>query len=154
SVYLAAWARVDGITAADVDKALYADRSLVKHLCMRRTLFVMRRDQFGVVQAAVSARVAERERRRLARDVERAGLVDDGEGWLRAAEAAALDALDRLGEATSSELREAVPLLQGSTVYAPHKPYGGEVPVGPRVLTCLSAAGEIVRASNRGGWHV
>ena len=43
-------------------------------------------------------------------------------------------------------------LLAGSTVYAPHKPYGGSVPVGPRVLTCLSAAGEIVRASNRSTW--
>ncbi|HEX6417094.1 MAG TPA: winged helix DNA-binding domain-containing protein [Acidimicrobiales bacterium] len=154
TVYLAARARVDGLTVVDVDKALYADRSLVKHLCMRRTLFVLRRELFGVVQAAASARVAEQERRRLARDVERAGLVDDGEGWLRTAEAATLDALDRLGEATSTELRDAVPLLQGSTLYAPHKPWGGEVPVGPRVLTCLSAAGEIVRASNRGGWHV
>jgi hypothetical protein len=44
-------------------------------------------------------------------------------------------------------------LLEGSIVYAPDKSYGGEVPVGPRVLTCLSAAGRIVRASNRGSWN-
>lgn len=154
TVHLAAWARVDGLTVADVDKALYADRTLVKHLCMRRTLFVLRRELFGVVQAAASERVAGQERRRLVREVEKAGLVDDGGGWLAEASAATLDALDRLGEATSTELRAAVDLLQGSTVYAPHKPYGGAVPVGPRVLTCLSAAGRIVRASNRGGWTV
>ncbi len=153
TVHLAAWARVDDVTVADVDKALYADRTLVKHLAMRRTLFVFRRELFGVIDAAASQRVAEQERRRLAKAVEKAGLVHDGAAWLRAASEATLEALDRMGEATSTELRAAVELLQGSTVYAPDKPYGGQVPVGPRVLTCLSAAGQIVRATNRGGWN-
>jgi hypothetical protein len=153
-VYVAAWARVDGLTMAEVDKALYVDRTLVKHLCMRRTLFVFRRELLGLTIAAASARVADQERRRLVKQVEKAGLFADGASWLRAAEAATLEALDDLGEATSTELRAAVDLLQGSTVYAPDKPYGGDVPVGPRVLTCLSAAGEILRASNRGGWTV
>jgi len=153
-VYMAAWARVDGLTVADVDKALYVDRTLVKHLCMRRTLFVFRHELLGVTVAAAGTRVADQERRRLAKEVEKAGLVDDGAAWLRAAEAATLEALDDMGEATSTELRAAVDLLQGSTVYAPDKPYGGNVPVGPRVLTCLSAAGKILRASNRGGWTV
>jgi hypothetical protein len=153
-VYVAAWARVDGLTAAEVDKALYVDRTLVKHLCMRRTLFVLGRDLLGLTIAAASSRVADQERRRVAKDVEKAGLFRNGAAWLRAAEAATLEALDDLGEATSTELRAAVELLQGSIVYAPDKPYGGEVPVGPRVLTCLSAAGEILRASNRGGWNV
>jgi Winged helix DNA-binding domain len=153
TVYLSVWARVDGVSVADVDGALYAERSLVKHLCMRRTLFVLRRELFGAATAGVSRRVAGQERRRVARDVEKAGLVADGEAWLREAEVATLAALGRMGEATSTELRAEVDLLQGSTVYAPDKPYGGSVPVGPRVLTCLSAAGEIVRASNRGGWN-
>ncbi len=153
TVYLAAWARVDDLTVEDVDKALYVDRSLVKHLCMRRTLFVFRRELFGPIQAAASERVAGQEARRLAKEVENAGLVDDGAAWLAQASAATLEALDRLGEATSTELRDSVELLQGSTVYAPDKPYGGNVPVGPRVLTCLSAAGHIVRASNRGVWN-
>lgn len=152
TVYLSAWARVDGLTVEDVDKALYADRTLVKHMGMRRTLFVLRRELFGVVQAAASQRVAGQERRRLVKEAEKAGLVDDGAAWLDDASAATLAELDRRGEATSTELREAVDLLQGSTVYAPDKAYGGSVPVGPRVLTCLSSAGEVVRASNRGRW--
>jgi hypothetical protein len=152
SVFLSAWARVPGLAVADVDKALYADRTLVKHLCMRRTLFVFRRELFGTVVAAVSQRVADQQRRRLAKEVERAGLRDDGAAWLREAEAATLAALDRRGEATATELRDELAVLQGSMTYAPDKPYGGTVPVGPRVLTCLSAAGQVVRASNRGGW--
>jgi hypothetical protein len=55
-------------------------------------------------------------------------------------------------EATSSELREAIPALAGSISYGAGKSWGGHVPVGPRVLTTLSAAGRIVRASNDGGW--
>ena len=97
TVYLAAWARVDGLTRTDVDKALYADRTLVKHLCMRRTLFVFRRDLLGVTVAAASTRVADQERRRLVKEVEKAGFVDDGAAWLRAAEAATLEALDDYG---------------------------------------------------------
>ena len=44
TVYLSAWARVDGMTVADLERALYVDRSLVKHLAMRRTLFVFPRE--------------------------------------------------------------------------------------------------------------
>ena len=40
TVYLSAWARVDGMKVTDLDDALYTRRSLVKHLSMRRTLFV------------------------------------------------------------------------------------------------------------------
>lgn len=154
TVYLSAWARVDGLSVADVDKALYSDRSLVKHLAMRRTLFVLNRELLGVVQSAASDRTADQERRRLVKAVEKAGLVDDGEAWLAAASRATLDALDHMGEATSTQLRDAVELLQGSTVYAPHKPWGGAVPVGPRVLTTLSAGGKILRASNNGRWAI
>jgi hypothetical protein len=55
-------------------------------------------------------------------------------------------------EATSTELRDQIPLLAGSTTYGAGKSWGGEVPIGPRVLTVLSAEGRIVRASNRGDW--
>ena len=154
TTYLSLWARVGGVAVADIDKALYADRTLVKHLCMRRTLFVFRPELFGVVQAAASDRVAGIEWRRLAKDVEQAGLFDDGTAWLAEAAEAALAGLDALGEATSSELRAAVPLLEGSIEYAPHKSYGGRISVGPRVLTCLSAAGEVVRSTNRAPWHM
>ena len=154
TVYLSAWARVDGLARAEVDRALYTDRSLVKHLCMRRTLFVLRRELLPVVQAAASRRVADQEERRLAKDVERAGLAPDGARWLKEAQEAALAALASRGEATSTQLRQAHPHLDATIVYAPEKPYGGDVPLAPRVLTTLSAGGRIVRASNQGGWSV
>jgi hypothetical protein len=152
TVYLSARARVDGMSVADMDKALYADRSLVKHLAMRRTLFVFPRELLPVVQAGASARVAEGEWARLVRDVERAGLFEDGAQWLEKASAAVIDALAGGREATSTELRDEIPLLRGGVMYGEGKSWGGQVPIGPRVLTTLSTGGRIVRASNLGGW--
>src|SRR5690606_13610055 len=82
TVYLSAWARVDGFTVADLDRALYDDRTMVKHMAMRRTVFVVPRDTLSVVQAGASARVAAAQRRTVVKDVVKAGLHDDGESWL------------------------------------------------------------------------
>ncbi len=154
TVYLSAWARVEGMTVDDLERALYAERSLVKHLAMRRTLFVFPREGLAAAQAGASDRVAESERRRLIRDVEKAGLHRDGEGWLSEASEQVLAALPDGREATSSELRAELPVLEGSITYGEGKSWGGQMPVGPRVLTVLSAAGHIVRASNDGSWSV
>ena len=152
TVYLSAWARVDDMTVPGMERALYVDRSLVKHLAMRRTLFVFPRATLSVAQAGASNRVADGERRRLIRDVEKAGLQRNGERWLTKAGEQVLTALSDGREATSSELRDEIPALEGSIAYGEGKSWGGQVPVGPRVLTTLSAAGRIVRASNDGGW--
>lgn len=152
TIHLSAWARVDAMTVPDLEHALYVDRSLVKHLAMRRTLFVFPRDTLSFAQAGASNRVADVERRRLIRDVEGGGLHRDGARWLAKASSAVLDALSDGREATMRELRDAVPLLAGSLTYGRGKAWGGQVAVGPRVLTTLSAAGHIVRASNDGKW--
>jgi Winged helix DNA-binding domain len=152
TVFLSAWARVEGLSVADLEHELYVERSLVKHLAMRRTLFVFPRDTLRLAQAGASNRVADSERRRLIRDVEKAGLRRDGERWLSEASELVLAALAGGREATSSELRDEIPLLEGAISYGEGKSWGGLMPVGPRVLTTLSAAGRIVRASNNGGW--
>jgi winged helix DNA-binding protein len=152
TVHLSAWARVEGMTVSDMEHALYDDRSLVKHLAMRRTLFVFPREMLAAAQAGASNRVADVERRRLIREVETAGLHRDAERWLAEACEQVLAALADGREATSSELREEMPVLEGSMPYGEGKSWGGSMPVGPRVLTVLSAAGEIVRASNDGAW--
>jgi len=154
SVYMSAWARVDGMAVPDMERTLYVDRSLVKHLAMRRTLFVFPRATLSVATAGASNRVADTERRRLIRQVEQAGLRKNGERWLKEASDQVLSALADGREATSSELRDQIPALEGSISYGEGKSWGGTTPVGPRVLTTLSAAGKIVRASNDGGWTI
>jgi hypothetical protein len=152
TVYLSAHARVEDMTVAELDRALYEDRSLVKHMAMRRTLFVFARETLSVAQAGASLRVADAERRRLVRDVEKAELRKDGRRWLAQASKQVLAALADGREATSSQLRDEIPLLQGAITYGEGKSWGGPAPIGPRVMTVLSADGLIVRASNDGGW--
>ena len=101
------------MTVPDLERALYDDRSLVKHLAMRRTLFVFPRATMAFAQAGASDRVAASERRRLIRDVEAAGLHRDGERWLAAAGGQVRAVLSDGREATSSELRDEIPLLEG-----------------------------------------
>jgi DNA glycosylase AlkZ-like len=152
TVYLSAWARVTGMAVPDLERALYVERSLVKHLAMRRTLFVFPRATLRFAQAGASNRVAQGERRRLIRHVEQAGLQKNGERWLKRAGEQVLAALSDGREATSSELRDEISSLVGAIAFGEGKSWGGNLPVAPRVLTTLSAAGHIVRASNDGGW--
>lgn len=152
TTYLSCWARMPDMAVADLDRALYDERSLVKHMAMRRTLFIFDRQVLPLAQAAASSRVATAERKRLIKEVEKGGLHRDGAAWLDAAGAAVTAALADGRELTSTELREELPVLQGTITYAEGKSYGGQMPVGPRVLTILSAEGHIVRASNLGRW--
>ena len=113
SVYLSLFARVDGLRVADVDRALYEDRSLVKQLAMRRTLFVFPRDLLPHAWGSASARVATQLRARLAKEVEGAGLAADGAAWLEAAGSAVLAHLEGGVELSARDLREQVPEIAG-----------------------------------------
>ncbi|OBI61675.1 winged helix DNA-binding domain-containing protein [Mycobacterium sp. E796] len=150
--YLSLWARLPGFATADLEEQLYLKRSAVRHLAMRRTLWLVRSDDLTTIQAAASDRVADNERRRLAADVRKAGVAADGDRWLDLARAAVVRHLGDNGPASSTELRAALPELAGTYDPAPGKRWGGEVPLGPRVLTVLSARGEIVRGPNDGAW--
>ena len=152
TIFLSAQARVAGMTVADLDRALYLDRSLVKHLAMRRTLFVFPRERLADAQAGASERVAAVERRRLTGLVERFGLHRDGARWLKKASTQVVAALSDGRERTFAELRDEVPLLDGVIAYGEGKTWAGQMAIGANVLTVLSAAGAIVRATNAGAW--
>jgi hypothetical protein len=152
--YLSLWARIPGFAVADLDAELYERRTLLKHLAMRRTLWTVRTADLPSIQAAASDRVAANERRRLAADAVKAGIAEDGSAWLDTACAAVLRHLAEHGEASAKELREALPELSGRYDYAPGKPWGGETPLAPRVLTVLAVRGDIVRGPNDGAWTI
>ena len=67
SVYLAAWARTREVDKSAIEHALYEERSLVRMLGMRRTVFVVPAALVPVIQAACTDQIAERLRRRLRR---------------------------------------------------------------------------------------
>ncbi|MGH3412079.1 MAG: winged helix DNA-binding domain-containing protein [Marmoricola sp.] len=151
SVHLAVAARSDASLAA-VDAALYDERSVVKQLAMRRTVFAFPRELLPAVWASAAARTAAQQRDRLARDVVKGGLAEDGDTWVRRTSDAVLELLAEQGPMTTMELRAAVPAMDGRFNPAPGKKYGREIPIGPRVLITLAASGRVLRGENAGPW--
>jgi hypothetical protein len=153
TVYLSAWAR-SRCAAQDVDAALYAERSVVRMMGMRRTVFVVPARLAGVVQAACADDVAARLRRQLEKELSSRGIGDgDAGGWLRAVQDGALRALAaRGGGASGAELAADEPRLRTQLIYAPDKSYGGAQYITSRVLTLIGAEGRMIRGHRRGGW--
>ena len=153
SVYLSAAARSRGLRPESLDWSLYEERTLVRQLAMRRTLFVFPRDLLPAVWASAGARTADFERRRIAKDLVVSGATGDPETWLAAARAEVLSALGA-GPMSARGLRTAVPRIDRTVTMAPGTKWGGEVPLTPRVLAWLGARGDVVRGPNDGGWWV
>jgi hypothetical protein len=152
SVYLAARARTRDVDKSAIEHALYEERSLVRMLGMRRTVFVVPADLVPVIQAACTDQIAERLRRQLAQVVQEAGVAPDAAAWLKEVGEGTVALLAARGSATGAELARDEPRLRTQIIAAADNPYGGAVNLTTRLLTLLSAEGLIVRGRPRGGW--
>lgn len=152
SVFLAAWARIDGFLASDLEHEMYEHRGLVRMLGMRRTMFVVPRHLAAVMQSACTRALAPPERRRLIGMLEDQGIASDGDAWLEEVESAVIAALEARGPATAVELTEDVPELARKLRFGEGRKWGGAVGVSTRVLFLLATDGEIVRARPKGTW--
>jgi Winged helix DNA-binding domain len=152
SAYLGILARLAGGNPADVERALYQDRTLIRLLGMRRTVFLATLDNAALIQAACSRAVAARERRKVLGYLAESGVSDDVDAWLADVEQAALAALAARGEATAAELAGDDPRLRTEIVLARGKAYQGRQNVASRVLFLLAAQGQVVRGRPRGSW--
>ena len=119
--YLSLWARVPGFQLTELDAALYEERTVVKHLAMRRTLWVFDVAHLPAVQSAASDRVAANERKRLTADVVKSGVAADGDAWLETAAAAVLRHLAAAGHASARELRAALTAGTGGRLRPGHR---------------------------------
>jgi hypothetical protein len=152
TVFLSCWARVRGFDRAHLEQSLYDDRSLVRVLGMRRTMFVVDASDAGLLDAACARALAPVERRRLIGLIEAQGIADDGAAWLRTVERKTLRALEKRGEATASQLSTDVPELRGKIVFGEGKAWGGTMGLSTRVLFLLATDARIVRGRPLGSW--
>ncbi|HEY8526625.1 MAG TPA: winged helix DNA-binding domain-containing protein [Acidimicrobiales bacterium] len=152
SVYLAARARVRDADVPAVERALYEDRTVVRMLGMRRTLFVVPSELVPVVHAACTRAIAAKERKRLAGFVESGGTAEDGEAWIARLEPIALAAVAERGEALAAELSRTVPELGEKIVLGAGTKWATTVSAGSRMLFLLAAAGHLVRSRPAGQW--
>ena len=150
--HLSLHARMGSLTVADVEAALYTQRSIVRTMAMRRTLWLVTRDLLPAVVGGPGRRVAEAERRRLAKEAVPPGDAADAD-WIR-------EACERIAhhlagrELSTRELREALPEMGGSFTAAPGTKWSADVALMTRLLTILMAEGLVVRGRNAGHWRI
>jgi hypothetical protein len=148
---LSALARTRDAAPADVERALYDDRELIRILAMRRTVFAVPREFAGACLVGASDLVATQQRKLLLKLLAESGISGDLEVWVDRAELAALTAIEAAGEVTSSELSEADPLL-ATRVQVGSGKFTATPTVASRLMTLLSAEGKVVRTRPRGSW--
>lgn len=150
TVFLAAASRhvVDSVT--ETETALYEERSCLRMLGMRRTLFVVPVADVATVQRAYTDAFVQRERRRFAGWLEGAGVADDGARHIDTLTDLALEFFRERGEASTRELTSSLPRLDER--FTPPVSGAGPMSVGSRVVLLMTAAGLLARSRPLGTW--
>jgi winged helix DNA-binding protein len=151
TVFLSIRARSDSLSPAHVERALYDDRSLIRLLAMRRTLWAVPRELVPVVFAAATRAVAATQRERLEGFIRDSGVSTRPGAWLTRAEKAALAAVAGRGEAMTREVVADAPLLATKLRLGSGR-WVTEQSAGARVLPQLAMEGLLVRGRPRGTW--
>ena len=152
SVFLQARARMSTSSPAAIERELYEERSVLRMLAMRRTLFLVPVNDVAMVHAAASRAVAETERKRTIARLTDAGIGPDPAALLEELEVAGLAAVRERGEATTAELRGLDPRLSQKLTLSRGKPYEATISLGQKVFFHLSLDGRIARGRPLGTW--
>jgi hypothetical protein len=156
TVYLSVLARCPRLTVDDVARDLYDERSLVRMMAMRRTLFVVPAELVPVVHSAASLEVAATQRRRLLSQLATIPtdppLPSDLAGWLADTERGVVAAVERLGVASGAQLAQAEPRLRTALLPTTDKAYDVRRTLTTQVLTLMGTEGRLVRGRPSGTW--
>ena len=152
TVFLAARARLRDGSHAEIERVLYEERTVLRMIGMRRTMFVLPLELAAVVHASCTEAVASSQRRRYAKLIEEGGIAKNGATWLAKVMAMTMEALEARGEAYASELSKDVPLLRKKLSFGEGTKWAGNTSMTTWVLFLLAAEGRIVRGRPRGAW--
>jgi len=153
SVYLQARARTLDMNPATLGRALYDDRSLVRMIGMRRTLFAVPTELAPMVNAATTRAIAARERTRLVALLGESGIAADPQAWLEMVEAATVDVVrSHDGPVAAAELSAEVAGLRERITVGKGRRWVGTMSVATRLLMLLAMEGRLMRGRPRGTW--
>ena len=152
SVFLQARARMTRSSPADIERELYEDRSALRMLAMRRTLFLVPLADVPIVNAAASRAIALTERKRTIAMLTDSGIGPDPAALMEELEAVGLAEVRRRGEATTTQLTTSDPRLGQKITLARGKPWEATISVSQKVFFHLALDGKIGRGRPRGTW--
>jgi hypothetical protein len=144
TVFLSAMARMEHPSIAAVERALYIDRSLIRHHGMRRTLWVATPPVIRLIHAAATRDLLATERRRTCQLLAASGVADP-EQWLAEAEEQVLADLREHGPSTAREIGQRSDALRQRLQLSPGKAYAAVQSAHTRVLYILGFAGQMLR---------
>ncbi|MFP5020520.1 winged helix DNA-binding domain-containing protein [Pseudonocardia phyllosphaerae] len=147
TVYLSAAARMATPALEPVERALYEDRTLLRHHAMRRTLWVLGHAHAAFAHHGATAGVAAAQLRALLGQLGASGIADPG-AWYDEQAARVLDLLTERGPTTAREVGAALPDLAGHRVTI----QGGTQPTHTRLLLLLGFTGRVLRGRPTGTW--
>jgi hypothetical protein len=150
TVFLSVYARSPKTTVRAIEDALYGERTLLRLLAMRRTMFVVPVHLAPAVQASCVRAVGERNRKLYQKMITEAGHGDAK--WLAEVEDAAVASVERRGEATASEVSTDEPRLRSKVGMAEGKSYARETTITTWVMALLAAEGRVARGRPVGAW--
>ncbi|MTV23826.1 winged helix DNA-binding domain-containing protein [Nitriliruptoraceae bacterium ZYF776] len=140
-------------TVADLEAALYDERSLWRLHTIRRTIFVATRADATVLHAAATRDVAVRERRQAHRWL--AAVLPEGTdvpAWEAEVRAEVLALLRDEGPTRTTDLHARIPAMATPIVSGSGR-WTQEAPVGSRLLFLWAMDGEVVRTRPTGTWR-
>ena len=144
SVFLSAMARMAHPSIEAVERALYTDRSLIRHHGMRRTLWVATPPVVRLMHAAATRDLVATERRRTCQLLSASGVADP-EQWLAQAEEQVLADLREHGPSTAREIGQRGAAPRQRLHLAPGKAYAAVQSAHTRVLYILGFDGKMLR---------
>lgn len=149
TVFLSLHARLDKVTVADIEHQLYRERTLLRTLAMRRTLFVATRRGVPVVELSSSTQIAAKERAALEKWLAGSGISKPAD-WLQGAFEETLAALGGRGY-SARELTKVVPRLATKITIGGGK-YSQQVGATSKVVALMAAEGLLARGRPSGSW--
>lgn len=152
TVFLSVAARLDHADpVADLERAMYLDRTLIRMHGMRKTIFVFPAELAPAIQVSTTSGHATRLRFEFLRDLAM-GDPDWTEPWLIALESEILAYLDTHGETSGLALSKAIPNLRNDIVYDRGTPKEIKQGIASRVFRGLANENRIARGRPLGTW--
>lgn len=150
TVYLSAVARLAEPSIEAVAAALYDDRTIVRILAMRRTLFVGLVEELPMIERSSTDAVAASERKRLEGFLADSG-IDDPAGWLADAAAEVVEVMPADG-APARTITDLVPRLATKITMGAGTKHAATAGATSRTLALMANEGALVRGRPAGAW--
>ena len=152
TVFLSALVRMHAPSTAAVHRALYDERSVLRHHSMRRTIWVMTPETARLAHGAATAKIAQAERKRTVAAMRDTTDIAEPESWLDDALSEIYELLAAEGPLTTRAIGQAlpdlvVPMRMGATTKNP-----ATLNAHTKVLQGAGFDANLMRSAPSGDW--